>query len=226
MEPNRWLLEQGALTEEAVLDEAGRHRGGDWDLEYNLAVYLKPLVVLETKKLFGSAEIRLDMLVVHGGASDVTDLYHPKTLRFPRVEDGDDLAPTDEGILVYYGKPQHFLALSVMLSRDTKDSDDLAALIQTHTKSADLKAPLAALGAVLAPAAPVAAVAAGVGAALALGDFAYKVIRQASPSCLGLFRAAWLGNRHHFGIGRHPRDGVQAVTDFELAYDIVEDAPA
>jgi hypothetical protein len=218
-----WLYEGDVVTEADILNGEPHYRGKEWSLTGDLAVFLKPLVVLNTKKFFGSTELRLDVLVVHGGARDVPDLYHPQTFRFPLVRDGDDLAATDKGLLVYLGKPAHFVALSVMLSRDTKDSDDLAALIQARAKSDDLKMPLAALGTVLAPSAEVAAVAAGVGAALALGDFAYKIIRQATPQCLGLFRASWLANRHRLGIGRHPARGIQAVSDFEFAYEILED---
>jgi hypothetical protein len=219
-----WLVEDGALTHDAILDQGGpRRAAGDWTLENNLAVFLKPLVVFDTRKLFGSAEIRLDVLVVHGGSSGTADLYHPQTFRFPRVEDGDNLAATDEGILVYYGRPEHFLVLSVMLSRDTKDSDDLASLIKAGAASEGLKTSLSALGAVIGPSVHAAAVAAGVGAALALGDLAYKLVRQTSPSCLGLFRASWLGNRHHFGIGNHPPTGAHEVEDFRFAYQVVED---
>jgi hypothetical protein len=46
-----------------------RFRGAadEWTLKDNIAVLLKPLVVLDTKKWFGEADLRLDILVIHGG---------------------------------------------------------------------------------------------------------------------------------------------------------------
>jgi hypothetical protein len=179
--------------------------------------------VLDTRKSFGAAELRLDALVVHGGAASVADLYHAKTIRFPRVSDGDDLAGSENGILVYYGKPAHFIALSFMLSRDTHDSEDLANLVRTEAALPELREALTGLGSVLSISPELAAVGAGVSAALALGDLAYKLVRQISPSCLGIYRAAWLGNRHRFGIGRHPSAGYHEIQDFRLGYEIVLD---
>src|SRR5687768_1614740 len=110
-----WLIEEGeADTTERKRASAVARAGGEssFELAHDVAIYLRPLVVRNTRKWFGDAELRLDMLVVHGGAADEQDLYQAKTLRFPRVADGDDLSQADPGILVYYGRPQHFLALS------------------------------------------------------------------------------------------------------------------
>jgi hypothetical protein len=141
------------------------------------------------------------------------------------VTDGDDIATGDNGVLVYYGRPSHFLALQLLLSRDTKDSDDLASLIQAQSANHELRNALSALAGILPPTPEIAVVQAGFSAALALGDVAYKLLRQLTPACLGLYRAAWLGRQHHFGIGRHPSSGVEQKKDFQFAYEIVLDRP-
>jgi len=223
-----WLVEEGSLDPELALVGSGggtRFRGSASPaappvLEDNLAVFLRPLVVRETRKWFGEAEIRLDALVLHGGAETAT-LFHPRTFRFPRVADGDDLADQEKGLMVYYGKPAHFLVLGLIIARDTRDSDDLAALLQASARSDDVSSLLTQLAAAASP--HVAAVQAAMQAALVLGDVAYKLVRQVSPKVLGLYRANWLGGKDNFGVGRHPGQGVTRVKDFEFAYDVVVD---
>jgi hypothetical protein len=226
---NDWMKQEGVLDPTAVLDEEPVQRRGAnrarTEAPTNLAVYLKPVVVLNTQKWFGEAELRMDIIVVHGGSGDVADLYHPTTLRFPRVKDGNDLAATagERGILVYLGQPAHFLAMSILLARDTSDSDTLADMIKKEGQSNDVKTAFSGLAGVLTTVPHAAAVQAGVAAALTFGDIAYRLVRRASPKCLGLYRAAWLANRDHFGEGTHPTRGVTEVNDFRFAYQIVRD---
>lgn len=222
-----WLIEEGAFDPElAMVGEARTLQRGvgaganAGKAKQNLAVFLRPLIVRQTRKWFGGAELRLDAFVVHGGA-EADGLFHPKTIRFPRVVDGDNLATGDNGLLIYYGKPSHFLVLTVALSRDTKDSDDLAALITKEAKSDDVSSLLTQLAAAASP--HVAAVQVAMQAALTLGEVAYKLLRNVSPNSLGLYRASWLANAHKFGVGRHPEAGATVIKDFELAYDIVPD---
>ncbi|HEY4303083.1 MAG TPA: hypothetical protein VGM82_01345 [Gemmatimonadaceae bacterium] len=222
-----WLAEEGEFdTELAMVGEVrtrergvrGSARTGVSDK--NIAVFLNPLIVRDTRKWFGGAELRLDAVVMHGGA-DKDSLFHPKTLRFPRVNDGDNLASGDNGLLIYYGRPAHFLAITVTLSRDRKDSDDLSALIAKESKSDEVSSLFTQLAASASP--HVAAVQVGMQAAINLGEVAYQLIRQVSPNSLGLYRANWLANTHNFGIGRHPAEGAAPAKDFELAYDIIAD---
>ena len=222
-----WLAEEGAFDPElAMVGEARTLQRGvgasakAGKAQQNLAVFLKPLIVRKTHKWFGSAELRLDAFVTHGGA-EADGLFHPKTMRFPRVVDGEDLATGDTGLLIYYGKPSHFLALTVTLSRDTKDSDDLAALLTKQAKSDEVSSLFTQVAAAASP--HVAAVQVAMQAALTLGEVAYKLIRNVSPNCLGLYRANWLANTHKFGVGRHPEAGARIIKDFELACDIVPD---
>lgn len=225
---SEWLMEEGALDPEVALVGATgtRFRGPSGSItgatsEQNLAVFLKPLVVLNTRKLFGEADIRVDALVSHGGPNGTT-LFHPQTIRFPRVVDGEDMAENDNGLLVYYGKPSHFLVMSVTLSRDTKDSDDLTQLITEQAKSDEVSSLLQQLAAAASP--HVAAVQVAMQAALTLGNVAYKLVRQISPKTLGLYRANWLAHMDGFGVGRHPETGVARAKDFEFAYEIVADS--
>ena len=222
-----WLEQEGTFDPELAMVGESRTlqrgvRGGATagDADRNLAVFLKPLIVRETHKWFGGAELRLDVFVVHGGPES-EGLFHPKTFRFPRVVDGDDLAIGDNGLLVYYGKPSHFLVLTLALSRDTRDSDDLAALLSAQEKTQEVSSLVTRLAASASP--HVAAVQVAMQAAFTLGDVAYKLIRHVSPNCLGLYRANWLANTHKFGIGRHPRSGSTSIRDFELAYQILPD---
>lgn len=225
-----WLAEEGDFDPEMAFDDNEGARSLDFsgeepktEPEHNIAVFLKPFVVLDTRKWFGGAELRLDAMVVHGGAEG-SDLFQPKTIRFPRVIDGQDLVDSDNGLMVYYGKPSHFLVMSFMLSRDTSDSDDLAALIKKESQSDEVSSVVGQLATLATP--HVAAVRAAMDAAVTLGEVAYKLVRQVSPKSLGLFRANWLGQRDNFGIGRHPENGSRRAQDFEFAYEIVEDKPA
>ena len=220
-----WMMEDGELDAElAFVGTRGATRGPSTaravEPSRNVAVFLRPLVVRDTGKWFGSANLRLDAIVSHGGSAKAT-LFHPTTVRFPRVVDGDDLAGEDNGLLIFYGKPAHFLVMNVALSRDTGDSDDLAALIHREAEEGSVAALIGQLGAAASP--HIAAVQAGLQAALGLGELAYKLVRQVSPVALGLYRASWLGQRHGFGVGRHPAAGTRREKDFELAYEIVVD---
>ena len=217
---NDWLKEEGSLSATDISTGALKMRSeGEAGSKHNLAVFLKPLVVLNTQKWFGEAELRLDALVVHGGSEGA--LYHPQTFRFPRVVDRDDLAGTENGLLVYLGKPAHFIGISLMLARDSTDSADLAQLLAAGAASKEFTDATSALSALALPSPHAAALQAGLGAALALGDFAYKLVRQISPSCLGLYRASWLAGKDRFGVGRHPRQGAHRVKDFEVGYEVL-----
>ena len=223
-----WFYEEGALDAELAfvgesgLRSAAKAAGADTP-KHNLAIFLKPLVVRNTRKWFGEADIRVDALVTQAG-QETGALYQPKTFRFPRVTDGDDLANPDNGLMVYYGKPKHFLVMTVTLARDTKDSDDLMGLIKAQAGSDQLDSLILQLGAAVASP-HVAAVQIAMQAALTLGGLAYELIRKVSPKCLGLYRTNWLANKDNFGIGRHPANGSMEIKDFEFAYEVVPDVP-
>ena len=139
---------------------------------------------------------------------------------------GDDLAQDDNGLMIYFGRPRHFLMMTLMLARDTSDSDTLAELLTTRAQSNKLQQALSAIGALTMTTPDLAVVAAGLQAAAALGEVAYELVRASHPTCLGLYRASWLGVRDGFGVGRHPYSGEALVDDFRFAYEIVEDRAA
>jgi hypothetical protein len=226
---SEWLHEEGVLDAElAFVGKSGLGmrsltRSAEQDTsQHNLAVFLKPLVVRNTRKWFGEADIRVDALVTQAG-QEGGSLYQPRTIRFPRVADGDDLANEENGLMVYYGKPKHFLVLTVTLARDSKDSDDLATLINAKVGSDEVSSVMTQLGAAVASP-HVAAVQVAMQAALTLGNVAYQLIRQLTPKCLGLYRANWLARKDNFGIGRHPAEGSLSIKDFDFAYEVAVDA--
>ena len=227
---NEWMFEEGAIDPELALVGEIRsknrftgHKPEEYTAAHNLSVFLKPLVIRKTRKWFGEADIRVDALVMQAG-QESGSLFAPRTFHFPRVADGDDLANDENGLMIYYGKPTHFLVITVMLARDTKDSDDLAELIAKQTKRDDLASVLGSIAAAVASP-HVAAVQAAMKAALTLGNVAYGLIRQISPKCLGLYRANWLARKDNFGIGRHPAKGSLKIKDFSFAYSVVPDKP-
>ena len=187
----------------------------------NIAIFLKPLIVLDTQKWFGEANLRLDALVVQGGEAKDT-LYHPQTHRFFRVRDGDDISTGQNGLMIYYGKPSHFLHISLILSRDRKDSENLAKLILNESKSKEITSALSTLTFTV-PNPQIAALQAGVTAAIKLGEFAFKLINQTCPKCIGLYRASWLEHLDNFGIGSQPGGSTIKVQDFEFSYKIIQD---
>src|SRR2546428_4528992 len=58
-----------------------------------LAVQLHDVVIHDTKKWFGGADIRLDALVTqgYGTKDDPKSFYKPETIRFPEVRQGEKL---------------------------------------------------------------------------------------------------------------------------------------
>ena len=95
-----WMIQEG-MTDVSEIKSVVQpsHVRNEVKLEHNLAIFVKPLKVLDTRKWFGEAEIRMDAIVVQGGKKADT-LYHPKTFRFPRVKDGDDVATGENGLMI------------------------------------------------------------------------------------------------------------------------------
>ena len=188
-----------------------------------LAVMLHDVVVHDVKKWFGEADVRLDALVVHGyGQKDEPEsFYAPQTFRFSGIGDRTKLQIGESGLLLFHGRPLHFLDLFITLSRDTKDSDNLADLLKQRLGSQEIQGAIATLAALAVAAPQVAVVTAAVGAAAILGDFAYRVIREAAGKSIGLYRTSYLQYRHGFGVGRHPGDDSSyRFDDFSFWYEI------
>lgn len=233
MTDKQWLLDESQAMNERVKRTIDRYlnadphpvrRGVQKEMP-QLAVRLSDIVIHNNKKWFGEADIRLDTLVVHGGGeTDSTEsFYAPTTFRFGRIADGAKLPIGESGLLIFLGKPLHFLDLSITVSRDRKDSDDLAQLLSSRLQSADLQAATGTLLGLAIAAPQVATVVAAVGAAAAVGEFAYQVLQKSTGATIGLYRTSWLQFRDNFGMGEHPADGGSfTMNDLSFRYEIVE----
>lgn len=195
----------------------------------NLAVRLQDIMIWDTKKWFGDAQMRLDALVVHGHATEgesgsPVSIYMPQTFRFPGIKSKDRLPTGENGLLIFYGKALYFLDIFITVSRDRKDSDDLATLLNQHLQSTDMQGAMGALLGLATVAAPqVTAVTTAVSAASVLGNFAYQVLSQVTGDSIGLYRTSWLQYRDGFGIGRHPQEGSHHVRDLSFWYEIIQE---
>ena len=194
----------------------------------NLAIRLNNVVIHNTKKWFGEAEVRLDVLVVHGADSDASngEFFKPTTLRFDRIRDGDSLPIGDGGVLIFYGRPKHFIDISINASRNRQDTEDLSKLLAERAKADDFKASAAAILGMTAVAPHAAAVVAGVEAASSLANTAAEILLKATNGTIGVYHTSYLQYRDRFGLGRHPEAGAFAIQDFSLSYEVVVDERA
>jgi hypothetical protein len=213
-----------AVLDDQALGAITQTRRGTGASEAPLAVSMNDIVIHETHKWFGGADIRLDVLAVHGNVSAEQDgsWYTPTTASFPNVKDGARL--NAEGMLVFFGWPRYFLDLFIIVSRDTKDADQLSELLRDRLAGDDAKGAVGDLLAlVAAPAAAV--VAAGTKAALTIGSIAYDVVSSVTTKSVGVWRTSWLEHTHEFGLGRHPAadgDSIRA-SDFSFWLDVRRD---
>ena len=237
MQEELWLIDEIRPLDGATIRKMERelptdHKGGVLRSVAlretpNFAIRVHDITIHDNKKWFGETEIRLDALVVHGkGAANKPDtFYMPQTFRFPRVADGDHLPIDDAGLLIFYGQPLYFLDIFITVSRNRKDSDDLATLLSEELNSQKIQGAVKALLALAVAAPQVAAITAAVGAAAILGSLAYQVLRQVTGDTIGLYRTSWLQHRDRFGLGRHPEKGVHNKKDLSFWYEIVIDEP-
>jgi hypothetical protein len=189
-----------------------------------LAMSLHDVIVHDTRKWFGEADIRIDALVVtgYGDEADPQSFYMSKTQTFPRVRDGDHLPIGDGGLLLFYGPASHFVVPMVLVSRDRRDSEALSALLASRLGSTEVKGAVAALVGLAVAAPPVAAVTAAMSAAAVLGDFVYRLLSEVTGATIGLYRNSHLQYRDGFGIGRHPPPppDLFRVNDLSFRYEI------
>lgn len=227
-----WLIDERTPMTAAQVDHLDREladagvgaRGaGGGDLP-TLAVSLHDVVIHDNRKWFGEADVRLDALVITGyGEKDSSgSFYMPKTATFARVRDSDKLQIGPGGLLAFYGPAAHFLDILVMVSRDRKDSDDLATILSTGLQSPEITGAVGTLLGLAVVAPQVAVVTGAIAAAGAVGDFAYRLLRQATGGTIGLYRNSHLEVRDGFGVGSHP--GPPPATfrhnDLSFRYDI------
>ena len=225
----KWLIDEAkpidtaterSLSQAIAKSVAARSRGSA-----SLAVRLYDVVIYETKKWFGDASIRLDTLVVHGPNpnADRESFYVPGTHRFGRVRDGDRLPIGDSGLLIFYGQPRHFLDISITVSRDRKDTKDLATLVNDRLQSSEFSVAAGTILGLTAVAPQGAAVIAAVQAAATLGGLSAEVLQQATTNTIGLYHSSYLQYRDAFGLGRHPEQEEFRSKDFSFHYEIQVD---
>ena len=222
-----WLIQEGLQPEDRSLslidtDVQARRRGR----LSSFGVSVHDVVIHDNRKWFGEADIRIDALVVHGYPKDDSpeSCYKPGTFRFSRVLDGEQLPIGESGLLLFLGRPQHFLDMFITVSRDTKDSDDLANLLHKATDSDEFKGALSGLRQITSVDPTAAVISAGLEASMAIGNLAYRILRQVSSSTIGLYRASWLQHRDRFGEGRHPEVGSHRVKDLSFWFEITRES--
>ncbi len=223
-----WLIDETKPLDMATLErsheDAPAVRGLPARRATNLAIRLMDLVVLDNRKLFGGADIRLDTLVVHGQAAGASadSFYQPQTHRFSGVEDGKPLLAGEENLLVFYGRPRHFVDISIMASRDRQDTEDLSNLIASRAASPEFKASIAAIVGLAVAAPPAAAIGAAAVAAITLGNTVGDLLGRLTGNTIGLYRVSYLYG-DSFGLGRHPQSGHFDKSDLRFSYEVVRD---
>ncbi len=228
---NKWLIDEHTTLESTALAELDRElakptaglRSAGQHVP-TLAVTFHDVIIHDNRKWFGDADVRLDALVVTGTTSgdDPTSFYMPRTQSFPRVRDGQRLPISEGGLLAFHGPALHFLDILLMVSRNRRDSDDLASLLSSKLGSQEVQGAVSTLVG-LAVATPQAALVAGaLGAAATLGDLAYRALSAATGNTIGLYRGAHLQVRDGFGIGPHPTPPQESyrVNDLSFSYEI------
>jgi hypothetical protein len=188
-------------------------------------VSIHDVVVYDNRKWFGGADLRVDALVVqgHGSTKDPGSFYMPQTFRFPGVQDGDRLPTGESGLLIFYGRPAYFLDVFISVSRDRRDSDDLAEILAAHVSAGDAESAIGSLVALVAQP-EVAALKVALIAAARLGELAYEVLRAVTGATVGLLHTSWLEHRDRFGVGRHPESESYRLRDLSFWYEIVVEA--
>ncbi len=235
MAQQQWLIDESAFADPNSIEQQVEQdlelkpvtRGGLESTQElpNLAIRMQDIMIWDTKKWFGDAEIRLDALVVHGNAvaDNPHSIYMPQTFRFPAVKDKDRLPTGEKGLLIFYGQPQYFLDVFILVSRNRQDTEDLAALLSEQLNSSQIKESLTALLGLAVVAPQTAAIASAIGSASILGNFAYQVLSRVTGNTIGLYRNSWLQHTDNFGIGRHPAQGSHKVKDLSFFYEIVQE---
>lgn len=181
------------------------------------AVRLAELFVHRNRALFGSADLRLDCMVVTGTTEGGAP-YRVETSRFSSIWD-DERLPMDN-LLVFHGAVRDFLDIGVWISRDEPGSPTLAELLQKELTSSDFKMAAGVLVELATLGPQGAAVIAGVGAAATLMNISAGLIKAAVGRSIGLYRTSLLA-AEGFGVGRHPATGLLRSQDFSFAYEVL-----
>jgi hypothetical protein len=228
-----WLIDQRTALTDSQLDLLERELADSGPDPRSpsrgtamLAVLIHDVVIHNNRKWFGEADVRLDALVItgQGAADDETSSYVPRTESFARVKDADTLQIGPGGLLAFHGEARHFLDILILVSRDTKDSSDLATILAGAAQSGELIGGVGALLGVAAATPQLAAATTVLGAAGALGDLAYRLLSRATGNTIGVFRNSHLNLRGEFETTSHhpgPPPQTFRVNDLSFRYEIV-----
>lgn len=236
MNQQQWLIDEAMPPDTVAIEQMEReissNQRGSRELAsqlqaVNLAVRLQDIMIWDTKKWFGDAEMRLDALVVHGHATagDAASFYMPQTFRFPGIKSQERLPTGENGLLIFYGEALHFLDIFIAVSRDRQDSEDLATLLSQNLQSPEIQGAISTLLGLAVAAPQVSTVATAISGASILGNLAYRVLSKVTGNTIGLYRTSWLQYRDGFGIGRHPQTGSHKVKDLSFWYEIIREEP-
>ena len=189
-----------------------------------LAIRINDLIIHDTKKWFGLASnIRVDTLVVHGSGTEDEKIYHENTFRFSGIKDNQRLAIEHPGQKIFYGHPNYFMDISIFVSRDTGDSDELSSLINSSLNSQEWKDASSSILALTSLAPQAGVIASAVGGAASIANVIYKILKNVTGNTIGLYRSSYLQKADSFGIGRHPDSGSYRQQDFSFWYEVLID---
>lgn len=219
---SKWVIDGSGIAQPTVevLRHEVRYGAVRRGRRPRVAIRLLDMVVHNNRRWFSGAAVRLDVLVLHGGATDAE--YAPQTFTFPRIADGDHLPIGDGGLLLFHGQPRWFLTMMVAVSRDRPGAAPLSKRLgelMTSEPAAQLQAQTLAL-ATGAPDPLMLGVAWQ--SALLLGSTMLATLsRETQSTSIGLYRDSWLGEQDRWGAGRHPERGLLKAQDVSFAFDIV-----
>ncbi len=182
-----------------------------------VAVRLSDLVV-HRNRAFGSADIRLDAMVLTRGQGK-QPVYSTQTERFRDISDGQTL-PMDK-MLIYHGEAIDYLDIAVWVSRDASDSLALADLMAEKLTDNDLQMAMGQAGGLLMTAPQAAMAVAAIGAGAVLINAAYHLLTGIVGNSIGLYRTTMLAGER-FGIGRPAEQRLVRAQDFSFTY-LIED---
>ncbi|WP_155388114.1 hypothetical protein [Catellatospora paridis] len=190
----------------------------------HLAITLTELLVVQTHKWFGAADVKLDALVAHGAKDAGSVAYSVRTLPFAGVRKGEFLPIGAPGLLLYEGRPRRFIDLFLILSRDDAASPTAQAVLEEVVATGEtLQLPLELATATgFIPESEL--LAAGLKTAVAVGDLVLARMRQHRPAIIGMFRASWLRGRDNWGIGQHPPQGRFDVSGMSFSFSVVDES--
>ncbi|MCU7728866.1 caspase family protein [Actinoplanes sp. KI2] len=176
-----------------------------------VAIRIDELIVHRNRAL-GSADIRVDTLVLTGGAGD-RPAYRAETMRFSNIHDGERLPL--ERALIYHGPAVDFLDIAVWVSRDTAGSQALGSLLEHKLTSPVVQFAETQVAGLVLSAPHAAAAVAVAGAAAVLVNTGYELLSGVVGPSIGLYRTSLLA-QEQFGLGRHERH----PQDFSFAYSV------